>query len=225
MSNARICLIAPTSTDAPARARAARSFATNEGVLGCMVNPTQAVFVGVIDGMVEGETPGQFIVDQISSSLTTVFFVGSVADCERALVQWPDRLIEALNEGLCPEGEDGAVVALWQHPAKDLAMLAVLASGDWSADLEAYLPESPAGLTQVAYSGNDNEPINFLPDFLEDTEGDEEERYDLAETILLTVNEEWHDQTLDVLVERDFGAIVDRYKKAIAPPANKPKLG
>lgn len=210
MFSQRVCQIFPIPTDRAARQQLAQDLQVDdEGVLCCMKRPTQGIFAGM------PSTNASEVVQNISSSLTTTFWVGSVASAEAAIEQWARDCFAALNSGLCPEDDDGAFLGLWQHPAKDLALVGVLCSGDWAADLDGALTEQAADLTQVAYAGNDNEPVGFLPDFVADhPELDGQRVYDIVETVLLANGAEWMEDTFEALDEIEAHDLVARYKAA-----------
>lgn len=149
----------------------------------------------------------------ISPPGTTEFWVGPVAAADAAIEQWAKACFGALNQGLDPSDSDGALLGLWQHPDKDLAMVAVLCSGDWVADLGGTLTNQGDEIIQLVYSGNDNDPVMFLPEFITDNHNfDGELVYDIVETVLLTVNDEWIRETLEALVEVEAQDLVERYK-------------
>jgi hypothetical protein len=211
MTSQRVCQITPIPSDRAARVAFAQGLNVgSEGVLCCLKLPHQAVMAGV------PSASAAELIQNISSSLTTTFWVGPVAAAEAAMEQWAKDCFAALDEGLCPEDEDAAFLGLWQHPSKDLVMLAVLGSGDWAADLEETLSPQGKDLVQLAFSGNDNEPIGFLPDFITDNPDlDPAQVYDIAETVLLTVNEEWLAPTLEGLAQVDEG-LVERFSVGAA---------
>lgn len=209
----RVCQIIPNPSNREGRLAQAQALSSsptaNEGVLHSFKSPEQIVWTGV-DGAQEDKTPGEIIGKDISSSLSTVFYAGPRQEGEAALERWSLDCFSVLNGGLCMEDGDQALACLWSHPSKDMVLVAVLCSGDWAADLEDDLSDEFPELVQIAYSGNDNDPEVFMPDFLGDCalEHPNKKLCDIAETVLFNLLPDNQADTLALIEEDGYEEVI-----------------